>query len=98
MTPVFEERPMSDVEYAQASAAFDEHGRSFGNLPETVERHGFVAVEEGSFVGASSGLAQISAGRYSPYFFLTDLLVVREQRGRGYGGGCSPCSKVASGR
>ena len=76
---------MSNAEYAQESAAFDEHGSSFGNPPETTERRGFVAVEDGQFVGASSGLVQVSTGGYSPYFFLTDLLVVRAQRGRGYG-------------
>jgi hypothetical protein len=64
MTITFEFRDMTDVEYKREQAAFDEHGLEFGNPPEKQERFGFVATDNGEFVGASSGLAQRNNNQY----------------------------------
>ena len=76
---------MTDAEYKQEQAAFDEHGLEFGNPPEKQERFGFVATDNGRFVGASSGLAQKNNDKYGAYFYLSDLIVEKEYRSRGYG-------------
>lgn len=55
----FEFRDMTDEEYKKEQEAFDSHGLAFGNPPEQQERFGFVAQDDGKFVGASSGLAPI---------------------------------------
>jgi len=81
----FEYRDMTDVEFEREKVAFNEHGLEFGNAPETEERHGFVATDSGKFVGCSSGLAQKTDDGYNNYFFLTDLLVEKEYRKKGYG-------------
>jgi GNAT superfamily N-acetyltransferase len=79
------EREMTDAEFARMKAGFAEHGRQHGNPPETAERFGFVLTDGDRFVGCSSGLAYKSELGYSGYFFLTDLFVEKEYRGRGYG-------------
>lgn len=81
----FEDREMTDAEYKQEQSAFDEHGLEFGNPPDKQERFGFVATDEGKFVGASSGLAQKINHQYGKYFYLSDLLVEKEYRKNGYG-------------
>lgn len=73
------------MEYKREQAAFNEHGLEFGNPPGKQERFGFVATENGKFVGASSGLAHENNDRYEPYFYLSDLLVEKEYRKHGYG-------------
>ena len=59
---------MSSAEYKREQAAFDEHELEFGNPPEKQERFGFVAKDNGRFVGASSGLAQKDSDKYGEYF------------------------------
>lgn len=81
----FEERDMTDAEYKRELVAFDEHGLEFGNPPEKEERIGFVATDNGKYVGSSSGLAQKIDGKYNKYFYLSDLLVEKEYRKNGYG-------------
>ena len=85
MAITFEARDMTAAEYKREQAAFAEHGLEFGNPPETQERLGFVALDGGKFVGASSGLAQKYYDTYGMYFYLSDLLVEKEYRRRGYG-------------
>lgn len=85
MTIVFEERDMTEAEFKREQTAFDDHGFEFGNPPEVQERLGFVATDNGKFVGCSSGLAQKIDNHYAPYFFLSDLLVEKEYRKLGYG-------------
>ncbi len=85
MAIAFEFRDMIDIEYRREQEAFNEHGLEFGNLPEKQERFGFIATDNGKFVGASSGLANKNGDRYQPYFYLTDLLVEKEYRRHGYG-------------
>lgn len=81
----FEFRDMTDSEYKRQQLAFDEHGLEFSNPAEKQERFGFVASENGKFVGASSGLAQKNNKQYGKYFYLSDFLVEKKYRKRGYG-------------
>ena len=81
----FESRDMTEVEFKREQLAFDEHGLEFGNPPEKQERFGFVATDEGKFVGCSSGLAQRNNNQYAKYFYLSDLLIEKEYRKYGYG-------------
>lgn len=76
---------MSEEEFKREQKAFDEHGLEFGNSPDVSERMGFVATDDGKFVGTSSGLAQKNDGIYNQYFYLSDLLVEKEYRKHGYG-------------
>jgi ribosomal protein S18 acetylase RimI-like enzyme len=85
MTIKFEDRDMTDQEYKREQVAFDEHGVEFGNPPEKSERYGFVATDNGKFVGCSSGLAQKIDNKYCKYFYLSDLLVEKEYRKQGLG-------------
>ena len=85
MAITFEFRDMTDAEYKREQVAFDEHGLEFGNPPEKQERFGFVATDNGKFVGASSGLVQKNNSDYGEYFYLSDLLVEKEYRKHGYG-------------
>jgi len=82
----FTSRPLTDAEYAREQVAFHQHDAEFGNLPQTAERHGFVATDDnGKMIGCRSGLAYKTAKGYCNYFFLTDLLVEKEYRGQGHG-------------
>jgi ribosomal protein S18 acetylase RimI-like enzyme len=85
MTLKFEFRDMTDSELKREQTAFDEQGSEFDNPPEKQERFGFVATEDGKFIGCSSGLAQKEKNRYGKYFYLTDLLVEKEYRKLGHG-------------
>lgn len=85
MAIVFEFRDMKDAEYKREQVAFDEHGLEFGNPPEKQERYGFVATDNGKFVGCSSGLAQKNNDQHGRYFYLSDLFVEKEYRKHGYG-------------
>lgn len=85
MTIKFEDRNMTDWEYKREQEAFDEHGMEFENPPEKSERHGFVATDDGKFIGCSSGLVQKYDNKYCKYFYLSDLLVEKEYRKLGYG-------------
>src|SRR3989344_599297 len=85
MTIKFEFRDVTDSEYKREQSAFDEHGLEFGNPPEKQERIGFVATDDGRFIGCSSGLVQKNNNQYGRYFYLSDLLVEKEYRKKGYG-------------
>ncbi len=89
MSIKFEERPMTDAEYKRQQIAFEEHGQEFGSNTDKEERFGFVATDDTkneNFVGVSSGLAYSQGGKYSAYFYLSDLLVEKEYRKQGIGG------------
>jgi GNAT superfamily N-acetyltransferase len=85
MPLTIKERPMTDREYQREQIAFDDHGLEYGNPKDEQERFGFVAEDDGKFIGASSGLAQKYGETYGNYFYLSDLLVEKEYRGKGYG-------------
>lgn len=76
---------MTDVEFQREQKAFDEHSLESGSPIEVQERFGFVATENGVFVGCSSGLAQKWPSGYSQYFYLSDLLVEKQYRRKGIG-------------
>lgn len=76
---------MTDEEFRREQSAFDEYGLEFGNPPEKQERFGFVATDEGKFIGASSGLAHINHDAYGKYFYLSDLFIEKNYRKLGYG-------------
>ena len=76
---------MSEAEFTREQKAFDEHSLESGNPVETHERFGFVATDNGVFIGCSSGLAQKWASGYSLYFYLSDLLVEKQYRRKGIG-------------
>lgn len=78
-------RDMSEAELVREQKAFDEHSLESGNPIEVQERLGFVATENGVFIGCSSGLAQKWNPGYSPYFYLSDLLVEKGYRRSGIG-------------
>jgi ribosomal protein S18 acetylase RimI-like enzyme len=81
----FDFREMTDVEYKRELVAFEEHSAAFNIPAETSERFGFVATDNGTYVGSSSGLAQKYGETYCDYFYLSDLLVEKAYRGNGYG-------------
>lgn len=81
----FEERDMTNAEFKREQTAFDEHGLEFGNPPDKQERFGYVATDDGKFVGCSSGLAQKLKSKHGKYFYISDLLVEKEYRKFGYG-------------
>jgi GNAT superfamily N-acetyltransferase len=78
-------RDMTDVEFKREQEAFNEYGLEYGNPLGTAMRHGFVAMDDDRFIGCSSGLAQKSKIGYENYFYLTDLLVEKAYRKKGYG-------------
>ena len=75
----FVEREMTESEFAGMNAGFDEHTLEHGNPSEQSERHGFVVLLEGKFIGCASGLA------YLNWFYLTDLFIEKAYRGKGLG-------------
>jgi len=78
-------RDMTELEYKQELAAFDENGLGYGNTPEKQERFGFVATQDGIYIGSSSGLAMKQDSGYGKYFYLSDLLVEKDFRKKGIG-------------
>lgn len=85
MPITYEFRDMTDIEYRQEQAAFDQYGQEFGNPKEQQERFGYVALKNGNFIGASSGLAQKFDNSCGKYFYLSDLLVEKDYRKKGIG-------------
>ena len=79
------ERDLSDAELALVNAGFDQHAVEHGNPKEASKRFGFVAVDDGRFVGCSSGLAYRKAIGYGNWFYITDLFVEKSFRGQGTG-------------
>src|SRR5947209_5230586 len=81
----FFEREMTDAEFARMKAGFDEHTIERGLPIQTSERHGFVGMDGERFIGCASGLAYKNGASYSGWFYLTDLFIEKEYRGRGLG-------------
>jgi GNAT superfamily N-acetyltransferase len=85
MSYTFIERPMKEEEYTQLLRGFEEHAQEFNNPGEKAQRMGFVALKDGEFIGASSGLAYHSVQGYAPYFYISDLYVEKAYRRQGLG-------------
>ena len=82
---LYVEREMSDAEFARMNEGFNEHTLEHGNPVQTNERHGFVCMDGDRFVGCSSGLVTLEDGKPTGWFYLTDLFVEKEYRGKGIG-------------
>ncbi len=78
-------RDMTTSEFEQMNAGFDEHTLDKGVDIQSSDRIGFVALADGQFVGCASGLAYKHGGKYSGWFYLTDLFVEKVYRGQGIG-------------
>lgn len=79
------ERPMTNEEFARMNAGFDEHSLEHGNLPLTIERHGFVVLDGDTFIGCVSGFTAKSDLGHNKWFNLSDLFVEKAYRGQGLG-------------
>jgi GNAT superfamily N-acetyltransferase len=75
------EREMTDLEFKQMKEGFIEHGKEFGNPPLEEERYTFIVLDNEGFVGCSSGLLNEN----KEWFYLTDLYIEKEYRGKGLG-------------
>lgn len=78
-------REMTDSEFQHMKHGFDEHTIENDVEVQQADRYGFVALENEKFVGCSSGLAYKNGGKYSGWFYLTDLFVEKEYRFREIG-------------
>lgn len=83
MSLVFEERDMHDEEFRRMNEGFEEHAAQHGQDGENHERYGLVAVDDGRFVGCSSGLAYRYGSILGSWFTLTDLWVEPDYRRKG---------------
>ena len=81
----FEEREMTEGEFAQMNAGFVEHTLLNDNPVQTSERFSFVALDEDTFIGCASGLTYKNGPVYNGWFYLTDLFVESAYRGQGLG-------------
>jgi len=81
----FKEREMTDQELKRMYSGFDAHTLEKGVEIQTADRFGYVAVDQESFIGCSSGLAYKNTQDYSGWFYLTDLFVAKAYRRQGIG-------------
>lgn len=79
MTQEIIERDVTKEELARMKVGFEEHALEHGIPPYTQKRLGFVAMDDGRFVGCSSGLTDHN------WFHLTDLWLEKDCRGQGLG-------------
>ncbi len=84
-TPKLIERDMTAEELARMNAGFDRHARDHGVEIQSSTRIGFVAMDEGRFIGCVSGLAYRNGEVFNGWFYLTDLFVERDERRKGLG-------------
>jgi ribosomal protein S18 acetylase RimI-like enzyme len=73
------ERDVTKSELERMKAGFVEHDLEFGIQPHTQIRYGVVAMDGDKFIGCASGLMDRN------WFFLSDLWLEKEYRGRGTG-------------
>ena len=78
-------REMTSEEIKRMNLGFDELSLEEGLEIESSDRFSFVALKGNTFIGCSSGLAYKNGGKYSGWFFLTDLFVEKEYRSKGLG-------------
>ncbi len=77
----FIEREMTSAELDQMKAGFVSHSMEHGNPPKPSERHTFVMMDGGDFIGCASGLTTDSLN----WFYLTDLFIEKAYRRQGLG-------------
>lgn len=73
------EREITPEELAHMKRGFDEHGLEHGVQPDLQKRFTVVAMNKGSFIGCASGLTNYN------WFYITDMYLDKNQRGRGLG-------------
>ena len=78
-------RELTSTEIEQVNSGFDNLSIEEGIELESTERMSFVALNGDRLVGCSSGLAHKNGGKYSGWFFLTDLFIEKEFRNKGIG-------------
>jgi GNAT superfamily N-acetyltransferase len=76
---------MTSEEIKRMNIGFDELALEEGVEIESSQRFSFVALNDNTFIGCSSGLAFKNGENYSGWFFLTDLFVEKEYRSKGIG-------------
>jgi GNAT superfamily N-acetyltransferase len=78
-------RELTSTEIEQVNSGFDNLSIEEGIELESTDRISFVALNGDRLVGCSSGLAHKNGGKYSGWFFLTDLFIEKEYRNKGIG-------------
>lgn len=78
-------REMSDDEFQSMNDGFDKHTLENSVIVQHADRFGYVAIENDTFIGCSSGLAYRDGSIYSGWFYLTDLFVDKAYRAKGLG-------------
>lgn len=81
----FQERAMTEAEFARMNAGFVENTLENDNPVQTSERYTFVALDADSFIGCASGLTYKNGIVYNGWFYLTDLFIESPYRGQGLG-------------
>ncbi len=81
----FQEREMTEAEFAQMNAGFVVNILEHDNPVQTSERFSFIALDEDTFIGCASGLTYKNGPVYNGWFYLTDLFIETPYRGQGLG-------------
>jgi len=77
----FREREMTVPDFRKMKVGFDQQSLEYGNPAGASERYGFVVMDGERFIGCASGLTDEN----NKWFFLSDLFIEQEYRGRGLG-------------
>jgi ribosomal protein S18 acetylase RimI-like enzyme len=78
-------RDLTKNELERVWAGFKENELLHTEIHQTSERIGFVALDNETVIGCSTGLAYKNDEIYNGWFYLTDLFVEPQYRGYGYG-------------
>ena len=78
-------RQLTSEETQQVNLGFDNLSLEEGIELEGTERMTFVAMHGKNLIGCSSGLAHKNGGKYSGWFYLSDLFVEKKFRNKGLG-------------
>ena len=78
-------REMSESELQIMNNGFDLFAKQHGDQAAIKERYTYVALHNDKFIGCSSGLVQKFEGKYSSWFYLTDMYVDEAYRKQGIG-------------
>ncbi len=78
-------REVTASELESVNSGFAQNAAARGVEVQSSDRFGTVAMAGDLFIGMASGLAYKNAQRYSGWFYLSDLFVVEQYRGRRIG-------------
>ena len=79
------ERDMTPSELERMNKGFEENAIDNGVIPQGDQRFGYVAMDDGRFIGCVSGLAYKNGDKFNGWCYLTDLFVEKEYRHQGIG-------------